>query len=156
VPVVSRAGRAVDAPFVPLRARRTAIAVAVAQGVVLVGLAVLMPGTGVVAFHWYDRLGVVIISALVALVLSMFARLRAEPREHTLVVRNLVHRRELAWAQVVAVRFGGGSPWVTLDLDDGDVLAVMAVQRADGARGEAEARRLATLVAVHSATSTDD
>ena len=57
--------------------------------------------------------------------------------------------RELAWAQVVAVRFGGGDPWVTLDLDDGEVLAVMAIQRADGARGEAEARRLATLVAAH-------
>jgi hypothetical protein len=43
-----------------------------------------------------------------------------------------------------------------LDLSDGDVLAVMAIQRADGARALAEARRLATLVAVGSRTPRDE
>jgi hypothetical protein len=37
-------------------------------------------------------------------------------------------------------------PWVVLDLSDGGTLAVMAVQRADGERGMAEARRLQALV----------
>ena len=52
--------------------------------------------------------------------------------------------------------FGGGEPWVTLDLADGDTLAVMAIQRADGEDAVAEARRLATLVDVHSRTDRDD
>ncbi len=55
----------------------------------------------------------------------------------------------------VSVRFGGGNPWALLDLDDGETMSVMAVQRADGEHGETEAQRLATLVALHSQTWPD-
>jgi hypothetical protein len=103
-----------------------------------------------VAFQWYDRLGVVAVGAAVAWFLTRFALLSAVPSEAGLRVRNLFVVTDLEWAQVVSVRFGGGGPWVTLDLSDGDTLAVMAVQRADGEHGTAEARRLATLVALHS------
>lgn len=71
-------------------------------------------------------------------------------------MRNLVHRRRLAWAEIVSVRFGHGRPWVQLDLADGTTLAVMGIQRSDGALANREARRLATLVARHTATSRDD
>ena len=88
--------------------------------------------------------------------LLRFGRLRADPSPAGLVVRNLVRREDLRWEQIVAVRFGDGDPWVMLDLSDGDVLAVMAIQRADGARALAESRRLATLVAAGSRTPRDD
>ncbi len=149
-------GEALSRPFRPFRARRVAITFAVAQAVVLLGLAVLTPGDVVIPWHWYDRLGVVLLAGAIAYVLLLFARLRATPGPDGLVVRNVVTVTELEWAQIVAVRFGGGDPWVTLDLADGDVLAVMAIQRADGERGVAEARRLATLVAARSRTDTDD
>jgi hypothetical protein len=45
---------------------------------------------------------------------------------------------------------------VQLDLDDGDTLAVMGVQRSDGERARQEARRLATLVAARQRTARDD
>ena len=45
--------------------------------------------------------------------------------------------RRVTWDEVVEVRFPDGAPWVTLELDDGDELAVMAVQRADGDRARA-------------------
>jgi hypothetical protein len=61
-------------------------------------------------------------------------------------VRNLVITRRLEWAQIVSVEFGGGAPWVSLDLDDLDTVAVMAIQKADGAFGEQEASRLVALV----------
>ena len=138
------------APFRPRRARFSALAIAAAQLVLLAVVAVLLPGTGPVAFRWYDRLGVVAVGGAVAWFLSRFALLEARPDESGLRVRNLFVVTDLAWAQIVAVRFGGGGPWVTLDLSDGDTLAVMAVQRADGERGAAEARRLATLVELHS------
>jgi hypothetical protein len=48
------------------------------------------------------------------------------------------------------VLFGGGAPWVSVDLDDTDTVAVMAIQKADGAFGQAEAARLSALVQVHS------
>jgi hypothetical protein len=153
----SRAGVPdVDAPFRPVRARWVAIGFAVAQAVVLIALAVAAPGDGPIPWHWYDRAGVVLVAALAAWVLSLFARLRADPRPRGLVVRNVIHRTELEWPQIVAVRFGAGDPWVTLDLDDGDVLAVMAIQRADGEHGMAEARRLAALVAARSSTDAND
>ncbi|MNW69284.1 hypothetical protein D3C74_482600 [compost metagenome] len=45
------------------------------------------------------------------------------------------------------MRFGPGDPWVRLDLSDGKALAVMGIQRADGARrSEEQAARLAALV----------
>ena len=61
-------------------------------------------------------------------------------------MRNLVVTRTVAWAQVIDVEFGGGAPWVTLELDDTDTVAVMAIQRADGATAMTEAQRLAGLV----------
>ena len=59
--------------------------------------------------------------------------------------------RRVTWDEVVEVRFPEGAPWVTLELDDSDDLAVMAIQRADGDRARGEARRLARLVARHRA-----
>lgn len=147
---------ALHLPFRPLRGRRVALVLAVAQGVVLAVVAVALPGTGPEAAHWWDRLGFLLVGAAVAAMLWRFARLAALPDDHGLVVRNLSGDRSLAWAQIVQVRFGGGNPWVTLDLADGESLAVMAIQRADGAAAQLQARRLATLVALHSATDRDD
>jgi Bacterial PH domain len=139
------------APFRPVRGRHTALGFAIAQAVVLVVLAAALPGAG-----WLDRIGFVAVAAAVGAVLLRFARLRADPTPTGLVVRNLVRREELRWEQILSVRFGDGDPWVMLDLSDGDVLAVMAIQRADGERALAEARRLATLVAAGSPTARDD
>jgi hypothetical protein len=145
-----------EEPFRPVRARRVAIGSAVAQAVVLLALAVLVPGDGPIPWHWYDRLGMVVLAGGIGYVLLLFARLHATPGPGGLVVRNVVNVTRLEWPQIVAVRFGGGDPWVTLDLADGDVLAVMAIQRADGECGASEARRLATLVAAHTRTDADD
>lgn len=147
---------ALHAPFRPVRGRRTAIVIGVAQAVVLAWVAAAMASTGPEAAHWYDRFGVLLVAGSIGAMLWRFARLEAVPDDGGLVVRNLAGDRPLEWAQIVHVRFGGGSPWVTLDLADGESLAVMAVQRADGPRSEAEARRLATLVALHSRTDRDD
>jgi hypothetical protein len=83
---------------------------------------------------------------LIALMMWRFAALRAVPTPSGLEVRNVLLTRRISWDQVEAVRFAGGDPWVLLDLTDGDQLAVMAVQRADGPYGRAEASRLAALV----------
>lgn len=144
------------APFRSVRGRRVATWIAVAQGLVFVGLAVRPPGTQGFQFGWYDRLGFLLVGGAVAWVLSRFALVGAVPTQGGIAVRNLLTRRDLEWPQVVDVRFADGDPWVTLDLSDGDTLPVMAIQRADGAHGRDEARRLATLVAFHSRTERDD
>lgn len=144
------------APFRPVRGRVSALALAIGQAVVLIGMAVLMPSGGLVGFGVLDRVGVVLIAAAIGALLWRFAQLSLQVDEARLVVRNVIHTRQLEWPEVVSVRFGGGQPWVTLDLADGDTVAVMAIQRADGERALAEARRLATLVALHSRTERDD
>ena len=75
-----------------------------------------------------------------------YASIRAVPSRAGLVVRNLVLTRTLEWPEVVGIQFGGGEPWVTLDLEDGDTVAVMAIQKADGPLAGREASRLAALV----------
>jgi hypothetical protein len=139
------------APFRPVRGRHVAIGFAIAQAVVLLALAVVLPGAG-----WFDRIGFLVVAVAIGWVLLRFGLLRADPGPAGLVVRNLVRREDLRWEQIVAVRFGDGDPWVMLDLSSGEVLAVMAIQRADGPRALAEARRLATLVAAGSRTPRDD
>ncbi len=145
------ADAALWAPFRPVRGRRTAFGFAIAQAVVLVTTAIVLPGAG-----WFDVLGFAAVAAGVGWLLLRFALLRADPRPDALVVQNLINREEVPWARIVSVRFAGGDPWVLLDLSDGDVLAVMAIQRADGAFGAAEARRLATLVAAGTRTTPQD
>ena len=141
--VTTGSGSAADrlAVFAPRRTRQVALGLAVGVTVLVVALAVVVPAD----FGWPDRVGFLLVGALIDGFLWRQATVRAVPSAHGLHVRNLFLSRDLEWAQVVSVRFGE-RPWVQLDLDDGDTLAVMGVQRSDGERARAEARRLAGLV----------
>ena len=97
-----------------------------------------------------DRLLLVSCGAAISALLWRFASIRAIPSTQGLVIRNLLTTRTLEWAQIVRVLFGGGAPWVSVDLDDTDTVAVMAIQKADGPFGRSEAARLSALVQVHS------
>ncbi|WP_432498137.1 PH domain-containing protein [Kineococcus gypseus] len=135
-----------DAPFRPRRARAVGLAVAGGLALVLLAMAVglaLSPGSGWTATDgfFFAVLGLLMCGAIVRIV-----SVRAVPTEDALVVRNVFLTHRVPWGAVVAVRMGRDDPWLTLDTDDGEDLAVMAVQRADGEHAEAEARRLARLV----------
>jgi hypothetical protein len=119
---------------------------------IFTGLAVSMPWVDPQLGGWsvLDRLLLILCGVALSGGLWRFASIRAVPSTRGLVVRNLVTTRNLEWAQIVRVQFGGGAPWVSVDLDDTDTVAVMAIQRADGAFGEAEAARLSALVQVNS------
>jgi hypothetical protein len=144
--------RALHAPLRPKRSRAIAIGVAVFE---LLMFAVLIVAVGD-GLGGVDRLGFVFLAVALAWFLWRLASVAAIPGEAGLVVRNVLLTRELSWAQIVSVRFGGGNPWVLLDLDDGETLSVMGIQRSDGARAVSEARRLATLVEFHSRTERND
>ncbi|WP_275003641.1 PH domain-containing protein [Promicromonospora iranensis] len=94
-----------------------------------------------------NRVAMIVFGVLGALIAWRFGAVRAMPDPAGLTVVNYAKSRRLAWAEIVTVRFGPNDPWVHLDLADGDVLAVMGIQRADGEHGMAEARRLVALVA---------
>lgn len=137
---------ALHRPFHGRRGRAVGWGFAVVQAVVLLGSAVLIRGQ----LGHYDWLGFAVIVLAVGWLLIRLGGVAAFPGEDGLLVRNLLLSRRLEWAEIVGIRFAGGDPWALLDLSDGDTLAVMAIQRADGAWGRAEATRLATLVALHS------
>ncbi|WP_298457684.1 PH domain-containing protein [uncultured Cellulomonas sp.] len=140
------------APFRPRMARVVSATLAALVVVGTVALVLTLPDW----FGLASSIGLLALGLAIAWFCWRQASVRADVDERGVVVRNLVITRRLEWAQVVSVRFGGGRPWVQLDLSDGDVLAVMAVQQADGAFAEAEAGRLAALVAIHTRTAQDD
>ena len=119
---------------------------------IFTGAALLLPGVDPVVGGWSALDGLMLVSSgfAVAALLWRFASIRAVPSRGGLVIRNLLTTRRLEWAQIIGVQFGGGAPWLSLDLDDTDTVAVMAIQKADGAFGQAEAARLSALVQVHS------
>jgi Bacterial PH domain len=139
------------AVFRPRRGRRVAVTMAVLSVLIFSGGALSLPvdpllGDAAVL----DRLVLVACGVALGAALWRFASIRAVPSTRGLVIRNLITTRTLEWAQIIRVQFGGGAPWVSLDLDDTDTVAVMAIQKADGAFGRGEAARLSALVQVHS------
>ncbi|WP_250446743.1 PH domain-containing protein [Actinotalea sp. C106] len=143
-------------PFRPRLARVVSLGLAVLVAVTSIGLVLGLPS---VAPSWdtpASRVSILAFGALIVWFLARQAGVAAHPDETGLTVRNLAVSRHVTWAEIVSVRFGHGRPWVQLDLADGDVLPVMAVQSADGALAAAEAQRMATLVAYHSRTARDD
>ena len=144
LPSPSPAPTGPDAPFRPRRGRvlplvMAAIAVAVCT-VVAIGMGAAGP------WNLGDQLALVGLGLALAAFLGRYASIKAVPEAAGLRVRNLLLTRTVAWDEIIEVRFPDGAPWVTLELDDADELAVMAIQRADGQLGRDEALRLARMV----------
>ena len=140
--------KAAFAPFRPRRARAVALSVALVSLLIFGGVAFLLParvGDGI----WEPANQIMLfgIGIVIALLAWRYAAMSAIPSRERLVVRNLVLTRTLEWPEIVGVQFGGGQPWVQVDLADLETLAVMAIQKADGPFANREAARLAALVA---------
>lgn len=134
------------APFRPVGGRLVPLIMAGACIVVFTVFALVIPSGGVVGWSGADRVLVIGLGLLLAAGLYRFAQVRALPDTEGIEVHNLIITRRVAWDEVMEVQFGGGSPWVTLELNDFTTVAVMGIQRSDGPRAYAEARRLAALV----------
>ncbi|KAJ8144578.1 hypothetical protein OY671_002313 [Metschnikowia pulcherrima] len=139
-----------DDPYRTFRPRFGSVS-AWATGVVVVGGCVVVgsSATGPLGTSWVNRSSIAAFASFAAWSSWRSGGVHAVPTREGSRVRNVIYTRRLAWPQIVSVRFGSGDAWVRLDLADGSTLAVMGIQRADGARGEAEARRLAASVKAH-------
>ncbi len=123
-----------------------ALVVAWSSLVVFGVIAVVMPAQVDGRWGLGDRLMFFGLGVAVAVIAWRYASIVAVPSRAGIVVRNLMLTRTLTWPEVVGIQFGGGEPWVTLDLEDGDSVAVMAIQKADGPVAGREASRLAALI----------
>lgn len=140
-------GQAAFAPFRPRRGRAVSGGFAAASVLLFGVIAVVLPGPDQGGpWRLGDRIFFLGVGVAIAALLWRYATIRAVPTRQGLTVRNLFMTRTVSWDSVVDLRFSGGDPWVTIELDDTDTLAVMAIQKADGVFARAEASRLAALI----------
>lgn len=102
------------------------------------------------AFDSIWNVAIPLLSLMASTLLFLLGRPLAIATPETLVVRNLVRTHRLAWAQIIAVRFGRDAPWVVLDLSDGSTLPVLAIAASDGQRARRASKTLATFVEKYS------
>lgn len=140
-------------PYAVFRPRRTRVVAVIAAVAIVIGFvlaALSVPRGGNSGWTTLDSAAMVAFGVLIGAFVLRYARICAIPTETGLEVRNLIRTEHLEWPQILGCQFGGGAPWLTLDLDSTEQLAVMAIQRAEGRRGEEEAQRLAALIQAHS------
>lgn len=122
-----------------LRPRRLLL-VCRAAGVILLGVfavvAYLLPrgSAGGQRFGLGDQLAFFGIGVLLAWAVLQFTRVRVEADEAGVRVRNYVGEKFVPWQVVAGVRLDDASPWASLDLQDDDTIALLAVQANDGSR----------------------
>ena len=98
-------------------------------------------------FTVFEKLTMAFIALMILACVHALTRSRVSATREKLVIVNGYRRRDLAWAQIVAVRMPPGAPWARLDLTDGSEISAMGIQGSDGARAKAAVRDLRTLVA---------
>ena len=124
---------------VDVRPRRLRVVCRAATAVLLAvfGLvAYLLPrgSAGGEQFGVADQVAFFLIGVLLGGVVLRFTRVRVVADEHGVRVRNYVGDTFVPWQVVAGVRMDDGSPWASLDLQDDDTVALLAVQANDGER----------------------
>lgn len=159
-PAPGEASDGVDAPgarvtFRPRRIRRVCWVLAPLVVVVFTVLGLALSGStgeGGGAFGTSDRFAMAGLGVLMALAILLFTRPKVSADRTSVQIQNVIGGYDLPWQVVRAVRFERGNPWLTLELHDDDVVAVMAVQAADKEHAVAAARALRAL---HALNATD-
>src|SRR5690242_8410595 len=83
------------------------------------------------SFQTPDKVAMILLGVLVAAGSLLLARPSLTADDAGVRVRNLFGTVDLPWALVRGVRMDRGAPWVSLDLQDDDVVSVLAIQAAD-------------------------
>ena len=101
----------------------------------------------VASFTTSDQVAMIVLGLVIGGGILLLGRPRIDADLTGLRVRNILASYRLSWDMVRAVRFERSSAWATLLLANGDELAVLAVQAADGERAVAAVEGLRALVA---------
>jgi Bacterial PH domain len=141
----------------PRRIRRMAFVAAPLVAIFFAVLAALLSGPtgqqGTAVFQTSDRLAMSVLGLIAGAAILIVARPKVTADSTTIKVQNIIGGYELPWSVVRAVRFDRRSPCLTLELEDDDVVFVMAVQAADKQYAVESARALRALHAAARASS---
>jgi hypothetical protein len=110
------------------------------------------PGT----FQRGDQAAMIGLGVLAALGILLFSRPRVVADGSGIHVRNVLGGYDLPWEIIRAVRFSRGAPWASIELDDDDVVSVLAVQSADKEYAVQAVRTLRTMLESHRAAAPAD
>lgn len=143
------------APFRPRWGRGVARVVSVIVLLTFAFAAITVPGQEGQKGDWTiaDRLLIFLSGVGIAYFLHRYSTIIAVPSRQGLFIRNILRQHTLSWSEVLRLQYGGGAPWASVDLIDTDTIAVMAIQKVDGAHATAMAGRLAALIQVHGETA---
>jgi len=133
----------------PVKATKVAWILAVLVVVVFSAVATTLRGptdSGKSVFQTGDQVAMIGLGILGALGILLFTRPRVSADADRIRIRNVIGSYELPWDVVRSVEFRRGSPWASLELENDDVLAVMAVQAADKQRALVAVRGLRALL----------
>jgi hypothetical protein len=108
-------------------------------------------GEGDAMFEPSDRIAMMALGLFVAAGILLFTRPKAVADSAHIKITNVIGGYDLPWEVVRAVRFERGNPWVSLELQDDDVVAVMAIQAADKEYAVTAVRALRTFLDTHHA-----
>ena len=108
-------------------------------------------GEGSAVFQPSDRLAMMALGLFAAAAILLFTRPRVVADAAHIKITNVIGGYNLPWEVVRAVRFERGNPWVSLELQDDDVVAVMAIQATDKEYAVAGVRTLRALLETHQA-----
>jgi hypothetical protein len=145
----------VSSEVLRVRPRRIRIMVWIAAPVIVVLFTAIAFGlhgsfneTGA-SFQTPDQVAMILLGLLAAAASLLLARPSLEADDTGVRVRNLFGTLDVPWAVVRRVRLDRGSPWVSLDLHDDDVVSVLAIQAADKEHAVTAVRALRALHARH-------
>jgi len=96
-------------------------------------------------FTLFEKLTLAFIGLLILVCVHALTRSRVTATRERLTVVNGYRRRDLDWAQIVAVRLPRGAPWASIDLSDGSAIAAMGIQASDGTAARTAVRTLRQL-----------
>lgn len=108
-------------------------AVSITAVFALVGFA-LTRTEGTAGFGLFDALAMTGLGMVVGAVLVVFSLSRVVAGGDGVRVRNGLSEKGYPWEVVRAVRFDDGASWASLELQDDDTVALLAVQANDGDR----------------------
>ncbi|MEO3747529.1 PH domain-containing protein [Plantactinospora sp. B5E13] len=106
-------------------------------------------GSGQATFQRGDQLAMIGLGLLVAGVVLLFTRPRVVGDARGIRVRNVFGGYELPWDAVRGIRFNRGSAWASVELDDDELLPILALQVVDRERAVDGVRALRALHVAH-------
>lgn len=93
-------------------------------------------------FTTFELWTLAFIGVLILACVHALTRSRVTATAERLVVVNGYRKRELEWAEVVAIGLPSGAPWVRMDLAHGEEISAMGIQATDGQRSRDAVRLL--------------